>query len=276
MIIKQRGIPAKLAGLAALNSRISRSNNMFHRIEAEYKNRRGGFAGEMRVDKFLEELEMKMPYFILNDLHLQVGKKNVQIDTILIHPNFILVMEIKNMRGELYFDKKTGQFYRKNDLGKKEGMRNPEAQLNRSTNAVNIFLQDSGFGGISDGVIVLVSRAGIVMQESEKWKTVTLDYLIEFIETMESRTQRVISDEKCRQLAYMLVNENRKERLSGMAADYNISAAEIKKGVRCPKCHRIPMVRKHSRWHCGNCGGECRTAHLATLQEYRFPKLPLQ
>lgn len=270
MIIKKRGIPGAFAGLASLVSRISESDEMFKRIKSDYKNSRAGFAGELKVDNYLKELELKMPYYVLQNLNIKVGKKEVQIDTLLIHPNFILVIEIKNMRGEFYFDPVNKYFYRLNDEGKKEGMRNPEAQLSRSTTIINSFLRNIGVEMSANGLIVFVSRAGIVMQASENWKTIPIDSLVEYIEFLESRTKRVIANEICKRLAFELLTEDRLEKPFSIVDYYNISVDKVKKGVRCPKCDYIPMLRKHSRWCCGKCGKESRDAHLNTLQEYRL------
>ncbi|WP_186668567.1 nuclease-related domain-containing protein [Sporosarcina sp. BP05] len=270
MIIKKRGIPGAFAGLASLVSRISESDEVFKRIKSDYKNSRAGFAGELKVDNFLEELELKMPYYVLQNLNIRVGKKEVQIDTVIIHPNFIMIIEIKNMRGEFYFDPVNKHFYRLSDVGKKEGMRNPESQLSRSTTIINSFLRGKGIEMSANGLIVFVSRAGIVMQASEKRETIPLDSLVEYIEFLENRTKRVMPTEKCKRLALELLAEDRPEELVSIVDFYNVSIDKVKKGVRCPECSTIPMLRKHSRWYCEKCGKESRDAHLNTLKEYRL------
>ena len=174
------------------------------------------------------------------------------------------------MRGEFYFDPVNKHFYRMNDAGKREGMRNPEAQLSRSTTIINSFLRHKGIEMSTDGIIVFVSRAGIVMKASEKWKTIPLDSLVEYIEFLENRTKACVSSDTCKRLAFELLGEDRTEKSFGIVDYYNISIDEVKKGVRCPQCNYIPMLRKHSRWHCEKCGKESRDAHLNTLQEFRL------
>ncbi|WP_338652756.1 nuclease-related domain-containing protein [Sporosarcina psychrophila] len=270
MIIKPRGIPRKLAALASLVSRLPDSAASMQKVKSDYKMSRAGFAGELKVDKFLEELELQRPHYIIHDLDIKIGTKKVQIDTILFHPNFILLMEIKNMRGEFYFDPKNRQFFRVNDNGKKEGMRNPEAQVNRAIKAINTFLCSKGYDGIAEGIIVLVSRAGIVMNAPERWKTIPLDSLTEFIEALERQTSSVFTDDICKKLALSLLDEDRSEAVSGLTTYYAVSEKDVIRGVRCPECHQIPMERKHTRWSCTRCGAECRNAHLGSLQEYRL------
>ena len=103
MNIKKRGISGTFAGLASLVSRISESDEKFKRINSDYKNSRSGFAGELKVDKFLEELELKMPYYVLQNLNIKVGKKEVQIDTITYSSQFYLSDRNKKYAGRILF-----------------------------------------------------------------------------------------------------------------------------------------------------------------------------
>ena len=268
--IKKREISGTFAGLASLVSRMSESDAMFQRVNSDYYASRSGFAGELKVDRFLEELELKLPYYIIQNLNLKVGRKEVQIDTIILHPNFVLVIEIKNMRGEFYFEPISNQFYRVNVAGEREGMRNPEVQLSRATNIVNAFFRSRGFDIVADGIIVFVSRAGIVMQPSQKWKTIPIDALVGVIEQLENQTKQLFSDESCKRLAFELLCENKIGESPSIVDYYNISPNKIKMGVRCPSCHDIPMEKRHSHWYCEKCGMKSRDAHLGTLQEYRL------
>src|SRR6185312_1333178 len=132
----ERRIPGRLAGLASLHGRVPKNHSSFLTIENDYKSWKAGFAGELKVDQFMGELELKKPFYVLNDLYLQIGNRNVQFDKIIIHPNFFCVFEIKNMRGEFYFDHNNEQFFRVNSAGEREGMRNPELQLLRAINSM--------------------------------------------------------------------------------------------------------------------------------------------
>ncbi|MEH7332649.1 nuclease-related domain-containing protein [Neobacillus drentensis] len=49
-------------------------------------------------------------YMILHDLNLPDGDSNCQIDTLLLTPEFALIVEVKNMAGKLIFDTENEQF----------------------------------------------------------------------------------------------------------------------------------------------------------------------
>ncbi|MEK4403890.1 hypothetical protein MKZ26_05490 [Sporosarcina sp. FSL K6-6792] len=75
MIVKPRGIPRKLAALASLVSRLPDSAASIQKVKSDYKMSRAGFAGELKVDKFLEELELQRPHYIIHDLDIKIGTK---------------------------------------------------------------------------------------------------------------------------------------------------------------------------------------------------------
>lgn len=40
------------------------------------------------------------------------------------------------------------------------------------------------------------------------------------------------------------------------------------KGVRCPDCMMLPMIRTHRKWDCSQCGYSSPNAHLDAISDY--------
>ncbi|WP_391367865.1 nuclease-related domain-containing protein [Lysinibacillus sp. KU-BSD001] len=55
-----------------------------------------------------------------------------QVDTVFVCKQFMLILEIKNMVGEIHFDEEKHQFIRIKQDGKVEGFRNPINQVKRT------------------------------------------------------------------------------------------------------------------------------------------------
>ncbi|WP_053433748.1 nuclease-related domain-containing protein [Sporosarcina globispora] len=71
-------------------------------IENDLSKRKAGLRGEEAVDYFLKELT---GFMILKDIRLSNGNGDFyQIDMLLLCSNFILILEIKNISGTIYFD----------------------------------------------------------------------------------------------------------------------------------------------------------------------------
>ena len=149
-------------------------------------------------------------------------------------------------------------------------MRNPELQLLRAVNSITDLLVSEGLNLVVNGLIVFVSRAGIVMSEPKNFKAVPIDSLTMTIEDLERATSPIMSEETCRHLFQLLASRHHYHTPIPMIEEYRIEADKIQRGVRCPDCFAIPMKKVHAKWLCPACNMESRDAHLSTLQEYRL------
>ncbi|RDW20394.1 hypothetical protein CWR45_03925 [Oceanobacillus chungangensis] len=72
-------------------------------LNQEYLNNIAGYRGEQTVDYKLSTYPHKN-FFIYHDLRLKINQNYFQIDTLLLSSKFILILEIKNWKGELNYN----------------------------------------------------------------------------------------------------------------------------------------------------------------------------
>ena len=228
-------------------------------VISELKNTLAGFSGEQRTAALLKrELDLLGEFVLLSDLHIPYKDGSVQIDLLLVHADFICVLEVKNMIGEFYFDSVNFQFHRVVD-GRREGMRNPEAQLHRAVKAVSGLLQVS-----AHGVIVLASRSGKVIEAPKLYPVVSLDYLPFHLEQLPDGSQLFDVAKLTRKLENLPQQNIRKYWLER----HQIRFDSLRLGVTCPTCRKCSLVWRDRKWHCAICEFHSRDAHEVTLQEY--------
>ena len=63
-----------------------------------------GVRGEDRILQKLHELRMPGPFKVYSDIRLHLGEWKVQIDCLVLTDRCCIVIESKNMSGDLYFD----------------------------------------------------------------------------------------------------------------------------------------------------------------------------
>ena len=126
-----------------------------------------GFSGEMKVDWYLKELRLSSIFFILQDLIIPRLHSTLQLDTVLITPKFICILEIKNMTGEFHSDSEGYQFYRIKKDGVKEPQRSPEIQLRRAVRTIQPLLQQAQIDLPLIGIIVFASRSGVYRRKTK-------------------------------------------------------------------------------------------------------------
>ena len=103
MIVKTFSIPIEVTLIEAILSRLALNHPMRPALESELGRRRAGYWGEQSVHSILEVLP-KNEYFIFHDLRLPGKPHPFQIDLLILSSSFFLILEVKNMAGELFFD----------------------------------------------------------------------------------------------------------------------------------------------------------------------------
>ncbi|RNF40948.1 nuclease-related domain-containing protein [Planococcus salinus] len=242
-----------------LAERLPKNHAAWNPVTRELKNALAGAGGEERTLALLnKELELPESPMLLKDLHIPIKEGYAQIDILLLHRKFVCVLEVKNMTGEFYFDTENFQFHRMID-GRREGMKNPESQLHRAVKAAEKFLHAP-----VDGIIVLASRSGRVVEGPKHYPVVSLDYLPFYLEKLAEGEKRLDPLVLAAKLRSLPKRDFRKQLLER----YGVSLNEIRLGVTCKSCRNCAMIRSERKWHCVRCGMYSKDAHEVTLQEF--------
>jgi hypothetical protein len=249
----------QLLAQMVLAERVDKNHVSWNAIAGELKNSLAGASGEARVLSLLErELELEEAPIIFRDLSIPNKEAFAQIDLLILHKNFVCVLEIKNMRGDFYFHPDNFQFHRIVD-GRVEGMRNPEWQLHRAIKAVEKYL-----GVPVTGAVVLASRSGRVVEGPKIHPIVSLDYLPFYIENLAQGKNTLDTAALTAKLRALPKKGFQKDLL----VRHQLSSGDLRLGVTCPVCRTVALGRKNRKWHCLRCNGFFQDAHEVTLQEY--------
>lgn len=152
------------------------SEDTIKEIEKDMKLLSYGLLGEKNVAYELKNSHM--PILILHDLYLKYNDLTAQIDFVVIAQRFILVIECKNMVGDIeitssgdfirYFKATNGKVY------KKEGMYSPIVQNERHVELIRDILKSEGyfkntdFGLVQHAVTVANPKAVINSKYAKK------------------------------------------------------------------------------------------------------------
>ncbi|WP_141604652.1 nuclease-related domain-containing protein [Terrilactibacillus laevilacticus] len=273
MIKKHRNIPPRMLGLESLLRRCRLNSFDRERAEKELINRKAGYKGEKSVDYTLSLLAEKK-YFIFQDLRLPHGDSHFQMDTVLVSKSFILLMEVKNLAGIIYFEPEFDQMIRELD-GKKEGYPNPLTQVKRHKYQVKHWLDRHKLPQLPIETLVVFSHPSTIIQASnlspEQKKQITHSTnLFSKIGPMERRyINEILETKEMKKLADSFI-KNHTPDLPNLIEQFHIQRNNILKGVHCPKCYSLPMKRDYGKWTCSACDFSSRQAHLDSLIDYLF------
>ncbi|MEH7347838.1 nuclease-related domain-containing protein [Gottfriedia acidiceleris] len=272
MILKERTVPLVIKKLEALLRRLPSDHPQWSRIEEDLFKYKAGYQGEKSLDYHLSFFP-KERSFILHDVRLVDDVKHFfQIDTIIITPRVLIIIEVKNLIGTLYFDQHFNQLIRSID-GKEESFTNPIVQVERQKRQLLQWLRKHNFINLSVIPYVVVSSPKTIIKASSNQSEIAKkvfhsELLYKKVEELELKFKTdFYTHKEIRRLAKLLIKQH--QLLDQNILDkYNIGTNELLTGVICMNCHQFSMVRDKGNWICKNCLQVSKLAHISALVDY--------
>ncbi|WP_052352852.1 nuclease-related domain-containing protein [Neobacillus dielmonensis] len=271
MILKERPIPYRILILEALLRRLPLNHEKYQQIKEELGRRYAGYMGEKSLDYYLRSLPKE--FLILHDLNLPDGEYICQIDTLLLTPQYALIIDAKNMAGKLIFDTDNEQFIQMNN-GIEKGYPDPISQAERHQKYVMAFLKEHGYPPVPVEYLVVLSNGYsnyvLTGKNSHKvrprvCKSDAFESKLKFFERMHHEI--CFTSKELRKLSRQLIKMNTLPTIY-ILNKYGIKLEELLPGVFCPFCFFHPLVRKKQSWYCSSCLRYSNDAHMFALLDY--------
>ncbi|MEN1968830.1 nuclease-related domain-containing protein [Lentibacillus sp. N15] len=271
MLLRKRSKPIPLLKLEVLIPRMPLYFKQLPIMQADLASRVTGYIGERKVDYQLRSLTRK--YTILHDVYLELPYGNsVQIDSLILTPNAIFIIESKNYKGTITFDTVLKQLIR--DDGEKEtGFKYPITQAENHRIHLENWLHDHHFSNIPIYYFIAIAEPStIVKVEGDKQAiakaVVHAEYLPQRILEMDSACSRHNRGGlPVQKIANAILRECGEFDVDIMG-QYGVTPEIVLPGVRCPECGHLGMERTHSNWYCPKCKTCSPHAHRQALATY--------
>jgi hypothetical protein len=281
MIVKEAAESIKIKKLKLLHKRFSPDHPTEKEIEGELMRSIVGYKGEKSLDFHLDLLPIEETH-IFHDLRLPFGSSHFQIDILILTPSFFLIIEVKHISGTLIFDQEFHQLIRiYKDI--EEVFPDPISQLYRQTHLFKEWLNLHKYPMIPIESLVIISNPNSKVMSIpknmniSKFVTHSANLLARFHAYQKNYPKEIITKKDIKKLSRLLLKHH-SQTDQDLFKKFNISADDLIKGVACPECFKIPMIRARRKWFCQNCGHYCSNAHIETLKEYALlisPTLPI-
>lgn len=270
LIEKERFLPIRIQKNHALLKRISQNHSKRTKIESDQTNRIAGCKGEQAIDFHLSKLPEK-EYLILHDLRLSNGKHFFQIDTLLLNSAFVLILEVKNCGGTLYFDPDFHQLIQTNSRGQTKGYPNPIEQASQQCTELKKWLQKRNVN-IPIEFFVIISKPSTILKAAPGYaktlqRVLHVQYLLKQIEIMKTAYKNeILSLKDLKKMSRSLLKEHSPKTFD-ILKHYEIPISEIQTGVICSVCSNKPMKRHFGTWYCPKCQAKDKHAHIQAIND---------
>ena len=240
-------------------------------IVDELGRKSAGYRGEISLSYDLNYIDEKK-YSIFNSLRLPGVGSFFQLDNLLASSQFLLIPEVKNMSGELYFDKHFNQLVQLKD-GVRHVYPDPIEQVERQKEELTIWLNKGKFPDVPIETLVIFTNRHAYIKASPDYtaafekviRSIKLPYKLRQFEQKYSR--EMFSKKDLRRLARYLERDHTPYN-PNILQKFGICQADIMKGVHCPKCFKFAMKRGRNIWTCPHCHFSSEFAHIPSINDY--------
>src|SRR5690625_1236600 len=271
MIIRNREKPRTLQKMDALIPRLSKGHPQLPLLRKNAAKLQKGYNGERRLDYYLRSLPST--FNIFSDVCLDVFDKQIQIDSLVVTPYSIFILEVKNYEGTLTFDTDQRQLIQTN----KKMETAYTYPLNQTENLHYLFMQWlelHGLPGIPIHSLICIAEASTIIQVQGN-----SEHIVKFVVKVDEVPLRLMKiEEKYKHIK----KENNQlknnitskimERVKDFEIDifkkYGILKSDILFGTRCLECCALGLKYYRGIWHCLYCNMTSKTAHLPTINDY--------
>lgn len=153
MFLVERKLPSKIVVLDVLNRRAP--NELIARL---LKRAEIGYKGELKVDSLWQEIDLPERGLLFHNYET-VGH---QLDTLYICEHFIIVLEIKNVSGMIWYEDDKYQFLRKKISGEIESFQSPFEQVARNANFVEKVVERLGLSIPIHKAVIIAEPSTII------------------------------------------------------------------------------------------------------------------
>ncbi|MEH7238955.1 NERD domain-containing protein [Bacillus sp. JJ1562] len=274
MTKKELEMPLRLRKLEALLRRLDESHPKYAAIREEYGKRMSGYRGEQSLKYYLSFLKEK-DYLTLHNLRLPdiSGEHYFEIDILLISPTYILIIDAKNYRGELYFEGKFEQLIQTID-DKKKAYSCPIAQINRHQMQIRRMLQYLKFPPIPIETLVVFTNTSSIISASNDHKqihkVIKSSSFLTRTDLFEKRHRKEFYEKKQLQRLSKSLLKKHTPFDEDILKQFRVDQKDLIKGVVCPKCGKLPMYRTERLWHCKSCHYSSNKSYLQSLIDYQL------
>lgn len=227
-----------------------------------------GFSGETKVDRFLELLELPKSSTILTNVHLALAPgHSFQIDTLILAKQFIFLLEIKNITGDLYFETDPHQLRSVKSNGEEKITECPITQLEVASENLRIWLAKKGIHTKICSQIILASRNAVVKAAPPNAPILYLKRLSLYLREKEQNP--IIFNATELKKMKEIIERNRLDYNPYPLCEYfKISPHHLKKGQLCSKCHSSMTYQNHKKRYCHTCNLSESNNYRESIQDW--------
>lgn len=269
MLLQKRYKPHILLAHEALLRRLKKRYRTNDILQSNYWRYKVGYEGELKVDYQLS-LFPNENFHHVPSLRLKIDSHYFQIDSLIITPKVIFILEIKNIKGTLKYSSHYGQLIQMN-ADKETGYHNPLSQVNIQKHRLSSWLKQFNFDIPIEPFIISTNQSAVIRNihndHTFQHRFISLDRLLEKLNDIYNSFPKKILSKKDINRMIEKLNKNNEAHISNLIEQYQIKEHHLVIGIPCPDCDSsLQWWRGNS--YCKLCQSHYRNQYVQTIYDY--------
>ena len=263
MIVKPFEESLMTQGLRVLAKRLMPTSSLYERIVRELQQAEAGDHGEQYILQQLEKLSHSLDIKVLHNVSI-LKPVPMQLDIVILMPSEVIIVESKNIRGQVQLKMKPRQMIRVLDNGERNVFNHPEVQLEEYVfHSTEFFRRYQEQVKIS-GIVIFPFNNASIDYEDGQFPILVLRELSNYLHQRITSTSPI----NTHKIMQLLLHHHKPYTPFPLCSYYKIDSQFIKPGVICPNCQFKQMQREHYHWFCPRCHHQDAKAHKEALRDY--------
>ncbi|WP_251668481.1 MULTISPECIES: nuclease-related domain-containing protein [unclassified Sporosarcina] len=229
---------------------------------------KAGYAGEKIADKYLARCQFNVPVTILTDVQLLMEKDiRIQLDTLLITPSGLFILEVKNIAGRLICRTNPPHVECQYENRPPIVMECLHMQTENSRQYLQKWLTEEGFEIPIQSLIVLASQKTSVHHAPSDLTLVYAKHLPLYFQSNPFE-KTVLSIQQIKSLTRKFTNQQSVYNPFPLSEYFNIDVNDLTPGCICEVCYSPLRRLSERKWLCKGCGNITKFATKRAVYEY--------
>lgn len=212
-----------------------------------------GFSGELKVDSYLQKIYAPNLPIILTNLSLTLSPGySFQIDTLILTKQTVFILEVKNIKGNLYFKSNPHHLLREID-GDETIMDCPITQLGIAKENLTLWLAQRGINVNVSGLVVLANQQAIV-KEAPPNSPITYMKRLAIILREINQMPPIYKLSEIEMIAKTIQANQTPYQIYPLCDYFKIDPRVLKKGQLCSVCNGVMAYKASRVRYCNSCG----------------------
>lgn len=239
-------------------------------LQVEYLKQRAGFYGEKALDYKLS-LFPHREFLHYPNLRLHNFFNYFQIDSIILTPKVIFILEVKHLRGIIEYHASRKQFLHIRD-GETTSYKDPILQVETQKKHLQYWLRQHQIEMPVETLVVSTNESTIIrnLEDDDLFdhRFVTLENLLFKIEEIyQSYTEKKVDIKDLHKLYKEMLQKDEPAK-SNLMQQYKISKEHLMHGIFCDSCQNGHYIKKRYNWICSNCKEVSKNCHEQVIFDY--------